>query len=58
MSVEDDRGLLWSEYYREFPCFNEQTVREGCQPRKLLHDHGTGKAIVLVHGLTDSPFYP
>lgn len=57
MSVDDDCSVIWSEYYREFPCFREQTVREGCQPRKLLHERGTKKAVVLVHGLTDSPFY-
>ena len=60
MSVEKKKycpNYLWPEYYREFPYFSEQTVREGCHPRKLLHDHRAGKAIVLVHGLTDSPFY-
>lgn len=41
----------------EFPYFSQQTIRPGCQPCQLLHENRTGKAIVLVHGLTDSPFY-
>jgi hypothetical protein len=41
----------------EFPCFSGQAVRPGCHPRKLLQNKPTEKAIVLVHGLTDSPFY-
>ncbi len=53
----EDGCRSWPEYYREFPCFSEQTLRRGCHPRKLLHSVPTGKAIVLVHGLTDSPFY-
>lgn len=32
-------------------------MRAECYPRKFLHAGKTGKAIVLVHGLTDSPFY-
>ncbi len=57
MSAENDACCLWSEYYLQFPCFSEQTVRAECYPRKLLHAEKSGKAIVLVHGLTDSPFY-
>ncbi len=57
MSTDEDKCCLWSEYYEEFPYFSEQTVRPRCHPRKLLHTKKTEKAIVLVHGLTDSPFY-
>ena len=57
LSTEKDTFYFWPEYYREFPYFSEQTLRPGCYPRKLLHNKRTGKAIVLVHGLTDSPFY-
>jgi len=57
LSTEKDTFYFWPEYYREFPYFSEQTLRPGCYPRKLLHNYRTGKAIVLVHGLTDSPFY-
>ncbi len=54
---ENDDRWLWPEYYRAFPAFSPETVRRGCHPRKLLHPGGADKAIVLVHGLTDSPFY-
>lgn len=54
---KDWESSPWSEYYQEFPYFSEQTVRPGCHPCRLLHEKPTGKAIVLVHGLTDSPYY-
>lgn len=48
---------VWHEYYDEFPCFSDETVREGCQPRKMEHPGRADKAIVLVHGLSDSPHF-
>jgi esterase/lipase len=57
LSAENDTCCSWPEYEKEFPCFSGQTVRPGCHPRKLLQNKPTEKAIVLVHGLTDSPFY-
>jgi pimeloyl-ACP methyl ester carboxylesterase len=57
LSAEKDTCCLWPEYYLQFPCFSELTVRAECYPRKLLHAKQTGKSIVLIHGLTDSPFY-
>lgn len=51
------RYSSWPEYYQEFPSFFRQKIRPDCHPRRLLHENSTGKAIVLVHGLTDSPFY-
>ncbi len=47
----------WPEYYQAFPEFSVDSVRAGCEPRRLLHSTAPGKAIVLVHGLTDSPFF-
>lgn len=32
-------------------------IRAGCHPRKMVHLSGRNKAIVLIHGLTDSPFF-
>jgi esterase/lipase len=32
-------------------------VRDGCHPRVYAHAAPSGKAIVLVHGLTDSPYF-
>lgn len=57
MSVEKDKYSLWPEFYTKFSCFSDQTVRPGCHPRKLVHDNRAENAMVLVHGLTDSPFY-
>lgn len=57
MSAEKGICCLWPEYYLQFSYFSEQRVRAECYPRKFLHAKKTGKAIVLIHGLTDSPFY-
>ena len=48
---------LWREYYREFRYFTKENVRPGCHPRKMVHPGGARKAVVLVHGLTDSPYF-
>lgn len=57
LSGENQEQFLWSEYYQAFPAFSAETVRPGCHPRKMLHPSGAAQAIVLVHGLTDSPYY-
>lgn len=56
-SWENDDPWLWPEYYQAFPAFSVETVRVGCHPKKMLHAAGAEKAIVLVHGLTDSPYF-
>jgi len=48
--------FVWGEYYDAFSCFVRGDVRLLCHPRKLIHPHGSEKAIVLIHGLTDSPY--
>jgi pimeloyl-ACP methyl ester carboxylesterase len=50
-------GQEWLAYYERFPCFSTDTVRDGCHPRVFGHEAATGKAIVLCHGLTDSPHF-
>jgi pimeloyl-ACP methyl ester carboxylesterase len=50
-------GKEWFAYYERFPYFSTDTVREGCHPRVFEHKAGTDKAIVLCHGLTDSPHF-
>ena len=47
----------WPEYYEHFPYFTPDAIRDGCHPRAMEHEASTGKAIVLVHGLTDSPYF-
>ena len=51
----DDRE--WLDYYDRFNYFSVATVRDGCHPRIMEHQQPTKKAIVLVHGLTDSPYF-
>lgn len=46
----------WFEYYEKFDYFSHEIIRENCHPRIMEHKE-TDKAIVLVHGLTDSPYY-
>ncbi len=57
---ENNRDLIigeeWLEYYDQFPYFSHSGIRSGCYPWKMVHLHSE-KSIVLVHGLTDSPFY-
>ena len=55
---EEDGGCrLWHEYYQAFPSFSAETVRFGCHPRKMVHAGGASQAIVLIHGLSDSPYF-
>ncbi len=50
------REHVWREYYDAFSYFSQSDIRDGCHPRKFEHEKSE-KAIVLVHGLTDSPYY-
>lgn len=48
----------WMTYYDKFAnYFSPDAVRDGCYPRIFEHTDPTNKAIVLVHGLTDSPHF-
>jgi len=51
------RDHEWLAYYERFPYFTANAVRDGCQPRILEHAEPAPKAVVLVHGLTDSPHF-
>jgi pimeloyl-ACP methyl ester carboxylesterase len=51
------RDHEWLQYYERFDYFSAETVRDHCHPRLMEHDGETEKAIVLVHGLTDSPYF-
>lgn len=50
-------GKEWLAYYERFTYFSTDTVRNGCHPRVFVHKAPSDKAIVLVHGLTDSPHF-
>jgi pimeloyl-ACP methyl ester carboxylesterase len=47
----------WLDYYKHFPYFSAKAVRDGCFPRIMEHAETTEKAVVLVHGLSDSPYF-
>ncbi|RXK88480.1 alpha/beta hydrolase [Chlorobaculum sp. 24CR] len=47
----------WLGYYDRFGYFSPEAVRDGCQPRIMEHPEPPKKAIVLVHGLSDSPWF-
>lgn len=50
-------GREWLEYYQRFTYFSTNTVRDRCQPWVFQHASPSQKAIVLIHGLTDSPYF-
>ncbi len=51
------RDNEWLGYYKKFNYFSPQKVREGCHPRIMEHPQKPEKAIVLAHGLSDSPYF-
>lgn len=54
---QETRDHEWLEYYDKFNYFSPEMVRDGCYPRIMEHAELTKKAIVLVHGLSDSPYF-
>lgn len=51
------RANEWLDYYQRFRYFSADTVRDGCHPRIMAHPVAVENAIVLVHGLSDSPHF-
>lgn len=51
------RDYEWMAYYQRFNYFSPDAVRDGNQPRIMEHEQPAEKAVVLVHGLTDSPYF-
>ncbi len=51
------RSDEWMGYYDEFEYFTAEGVRDGCHPRIMLHPTPAERAVVLVHGLSDSPHF-
>ena len=47
----------WFDCYGHSSCFSPDVVRDGCHPRIMKHREPCDKAIVLVHGLADSPYF-
>ncbi len=55
--VQETRDHEWPGYYDRFSYFSPEKVRDGCHPRIMEHPESPEKAIVLVHGLSDSPYF-
>ncbi|MBM3422917.1 MAG: alpha/beta hydrolase [Chlorobi bacterium] len=51
------RDNEWKAYYDHFSYFSAENVRDGCHPRIMEHRNTPRKAVVLVHGLSDSPYF-
>ena len=51
------RDYEWTAYYERFSYFTSENVRAGCQPRIMEHPQPAQEAVVLVHGLSDSPYF-
>lgn len=47
---------VWKEFY-QYSGLDPSAVRKGCEPRLIVDDNLSDNAIVLIHGLTDSPFF-
>ncbi len=56
-SARQGRDHEWLDYYEKFRYFSAGAVRDGCYPRIMEHQGPAAKSIVLVHGLTDSPYF-
>ena len=50
-----ERPGLWRQYCDAFPEASPSRLRPHCHPRQLLHSPRSKRALVLVHGLSDSP---
>lgn len=55
--MSDFGGMEWLGYYDRFSYFSKDIVRDGCHPMVFTHGTPSGKAVVLCHGLTDSPHF-
>ena len=47
---------IWKQYCAQYG-LQRGSIRPGCEPRVILHADPRQNAIVLVHGLTDSPYF-
>ena len=58
-SASKVRDHEWLEYDNASasPTSLPEAVRDGCHPRIMEHEGSMAKAIVLIHGHTDSPYF-
>jgi len=45
----------YTEHFKDY--FSKQKIRPHCHPRILEHESKVENSIVLIHGLTDSPYF-
>ncbi|ACK67385.1 phospholipase/Carboxylesterase [Rippkaea orientalis PCC 8801] len=48
---------IWHQYYQEVLQLEPEAIRPGSEPRLMNQGKKVENAIVLLHGLSDSPFY-
>ncbi|ABW33453.1 alpha/beta hydrolase [Acaryochloris marina] len=48
---------IWEEYYKNFSYITEADIRPECHPVIMEWEDQRDQAIVLIHGLTDSPYF-
>ena len=47
---------IWEDPHYK-PLFEHQAIRPGCEPKIIYHGSKKDNVIVLIHGLTDSPYF-
>ncbi len=47
----------WLDYYKHFDYLTPENTRDGSHPRLREHQGSGRKAVILIHGLTDSPHF-
>ncbi|WP_457576871.1 alpha/beta hydrolase [Desulfomarina sp.] len=55
--TEDIEFVMWEEYCTVFYPHRLDEIREGCSPVRLEHATGSERAVILIHGLSDSPWF-
>ncbi len=55
--VDEAEFAVWQEYSEAFCRNTRNEIREGCGPVRLEHVPGSERAIILIHGLSDSPWF-
>ncbi len=53
----DPPSAEWHAYYQRFSKLSSSAIRDGCHPQIMLQAQPAKKAVVLTHGLRDSPYF-
>lgn len=52
-----DNSQIWFDYCHQVLDLSSEEIRPGCEPRIFSHGDRVSNVVVLIHGLSDSPFY-